>query len=48
MKIVLLSIGTRGDKEPFLAIGELLNEKGHRVICERGDFLNGDRFDFFL
>lgn len=33
MKILLLSIGTRGDMEPFLAIGELLREKGHRVIC---------------
>lgn len=33
MKIILLSIGTRGDMEPFLAIGELLKEKGHQVIC---------------
>lgn len=33
MKIVLTSVGTRGDMEPFLAIGELLKEKGHRVIC---------------
>lgn len=33
MKIVLLSIGTRGDMEPFLAIGEILKEKGHLVIC---------------
>jgi sterol 3beta-glucosyltransferase len=32
MKIILISIGTRGDMEPFLAIGELLNEKGHQVI----------------
>lgn len=28
-----MSIGTRGDMEPFLAIGELLMEKGHEVIC---------------
>ena len=33
MKIVLFSVGTRGDMEPFLAIGEILNEKGHQVIC---------------
>ena len=33
MKIVLISIGTRGDMEPFLAIGEILKEKGHQVIC---------------
>lgn len=33
MKIILLSIGTRGDMEPFLAIGEILQEKGHQVIC---------------
>ncbi len=33
MKIILLSIGTRGDMEPFLAIGNLLKEKGDQVIC---------------
>lgn len=33
MKIILVSIGTRGDMEPFLAIGELLKEKGNHVIC---------------
>jgi len=33
MKIILISIGTRGDMEPFLSIGEILKEKGHRVIC---------------
>jgi len=33
MKIILASVGTRGDMEPFLAIGELLKEKGHQVIC---------------
>ena len=32
MKILLVSIGTRGDMEPFLAIGEILREKGHEVI----------------
>jgi sterol 3beta-glucosyltransferase len=33
MKIILISIGTRGDMEPFLAIGELLVERSHQVIC---------------
>ena len=33
MKIILASVGTRGDMEPFLAIGELLKKKGHQVIC---------------
>lgn len=32
MKILLTSIGTRGDMEPFLAIGEILREKGHEVM----------------
>jgi UDP:flavonoid glycosyltransferase YjiC (YdhE family) len=33
MKIILISVGTRGDMETFLAIGELLQEKGHQIIC---------------
>ncbi|VAW76838.1 hypothetical protein MNBD_GAMMA12-2588 [hydrothermal vent metagenome] len=33
MKILLMSIGTRGDIEPFLAIAEILQNKGHHVIC---------------
>lgn len=33
MKIILTSVGTRGDMEPFLAIGEILKEHGHQVIC---------------
>jgi len=33
MKIILSAIGTRGDIEPFLAIGQFLKEKGHQVIC---------------
>ncbi len=32
MKIILAAIGTRGDIEPFLAIGKILKEKGHQVI----------------
>lgn len=31
MRILLMSIGTRGDIEPFLAIGEILSQKGHRI-----------------
>ncbi|MCW5516369.1 glycosyltransferase [Muriicola sp. Z0-33] len=33
MKILLLSIGTRGDMEPFLAIGEQLSRLGHEIVC---------------
>jgi len=33
MKIVLTSVGTRGDIEPMLAVGQILEEKGHQVIC---------------
>lgn len=32
MKILFISIGTRGDIEPFLAIGEILHNKGNEVI----------------
>jgi UDP:flavonoid glycosyltransferase YjiC (YdhE family) len=33
MKIILTAFGTQGDIEPVLAIGSILQEKGHRVIC---------------
>ena len=33
MKIFLTAIGTQGDIEPFLAVGKILKEKGHQVIC---------------
>ncbi len=33
MKIILTSIGTRGDMEPLLAVGEILKKKGCRIIC---------------
>ena len=33
MKILLISVGTMGDMEPLLAIGEILAGKGHPVIC---------------
>lgn len=32
MKFMLIAIGTRGDVEPFLAVGELLQNHGHEVI----------------
>lgn len=32
MKYLLLSIGTRGDAEPFLAVGDLLKRAGHEVV----------------
>lgn len=33
MKAILFSIGTRGDIEPFLAIGQLLNDRKWDVLC---------------
>lgn len=33
MKFLLLSIGTRGDMEPFLAVGDLLLRAGHEAVC---------------
>jgi sterol 3beta-glucosyltransferase len=32
MKILLFSVGTRGDMEPFVALGTLLKKHGHKVI----------------
>lgn len=32
MKILLTSIGTRGDIEPFLAVGAILQSNGHEII----------------
>ncbi|MGF1534739.1 MAG: glycosyltransferase [Bernardetiaceae bacterium] len=31
MNILLTALGTRGDIEPFLALGALLSERGHRM-----------------
>lgn len=33
MKVLLFSIGTRGDVEPFLAVAEILKERGCEVVC---------------
>jgi len=33
MKVILFSIGTRGDIEPFLAIAQLLKEQNCDIIC---------------
>ena len=33
MKVLLSSIGTRGDMEPFLAVGQMLMARGHEVVC---------------
>ena len=33
MRILITSIGTRGDMEPFLAIAEILKGYGHEVTC---------------
>jgi hypothetical protein len=33
MKALLISMGTRGDIEPFLAVGEIMSERGWDVVC---------------
>jgi sterol 3beta-glucosyltransferase len=33
MKALLISMGTRGDIEPFLAVGEILRERSWEVVC---------------
>ena len=33
MRILLLSVGTRGDMEPFAGVGVMLKGRGHEVIC---------------
>jgi len=50
VKILLMSIGTRGDIEPFLAIGELLYQRGHDIIFsfpEQHSKLVPEGFKFF-
>jgi sterol 3beta-glucosyltransferase len=32
MHFLLIAIGTRGDIEPFIAMGELLESRGHQVV----------------
>jgi len=34
MKILLVSIGTRGNIKLFLAQAKILNEAGHHVFCQ--------------
>jgi UDP:flavonoid glycosyltransferase YjiC (YdhE family) len=40
MKIVFMSIGTRGDIEPILAIGEILTKKARQIAgqMDKEDF----------
>lgn len=33
MKVTLISVGTRGDMEPMLAVGQIVQERRHQVIC---------------
>ena len=36
MKIALLTLGTRGDVQPFAVLGQALKEKGHQVTLSTG------------
>ena len=39
MRILLLTIGTRGDVQPFVALGKRLKQKGHDVaLCTSSSF----------
>ncbi len=39
MKFVIITIGSRGDVQPFLALGKGLQNKGHQIrICAMSDF----------
>lgn len=33
MKVLFMSLGTRGDIEPFLSMAEMLNKEGHEIHC---------------
>ena len=40
-KVLLMSLGSRGDMEPFLALGEELKDSGHEVaFCMPAQFEN--------
>ncbi|WP_338134875.1 glycosyltransferase [Paenibacillus alvei] len=42
MRIKLLTLGTRGDIQPFIALGIGLQKRGHRVtICTSRNFEGG-------
>ncbi|MGK9368493.1 glycosyltransferase [Melioribacter sp. Ez-97] len=51
MKAILLSLGTRGDIEPFLAIAEKLHKKGHNVVCafpvQFKKLVNESKYEFY-
>ena len=42
MKIILTSIGTQGDIEPFLAVGKILKEKSTKIgnQIKKEDFID--------
>ncbi len=37
MKIALLTLGTRGDTQPFIALGKVLKSRGHQVVLGATD-----------
>lgn len=51
MKFLLISLGSRGDIEPFLAMGHLLKKNGHEVACcfpeQFGYLAKEEEFQFF-
>jgi UDP:flavonoid glycosyltransferase YjiC (YdhE family) len=50
MRILIISIGSRGDIEPFITIGEILSSKGHDIIFsfpEQFGKLIPEKYDFY-
>eukprot|EP01138_Halocafeteria_seosinensis_P001105 gb/GECG01001130.1/.p1 GENE.gb/GECG01001130.1/~~gb/GECG01001130.1/.p1 ORF type:complete len:970 (+),score=69.47 gb/GECG01001130.1/:1-2910(+) len=37
LRLVVLTIGTRGDVQPFLTLGQTLHERGHNVVIASSD-----------
>ena len=37
MKISLLTLGTRGDIQPYIALGKVLSDRGHQVLLAGSD-----------
>ncbi len=50
MKIMLFSLGTRGDIEPFLAIAQRLHARGDKVVCafpvQFGELVDQSKYAF--
>ena len=48
MKILLITLGTDGDIDPFIALGQELKRRNHRVILVSNDYFKGKADEFSL